>query len=103
MPAYQAYGENDVKLFVLLALVFLWRSINYWSEKREQMQTLTLLRLHMTHPSAVDDFFRSEHCYELTGRAYDILKRDRYFDEQERKKQESARRAVPSNKMDLPG
>ncbi|MDQ2867977.1 MAG: hypothetical protein M3R59_06135 [Verrucomicrobiota bacterium] len=42
---YHAYSENDQKLFILMALLFIWRSINYHGGRRTQLQILTMAKL----------------------------------------------------------
>ena len=92
--AYQAYGSDNVKLFVLLALLFLWRSLKYWNDVRTIVQLRILELLHMAHPTAKKDFFESDHCVrshmDLFDRSYKLLKADGYYDEKKAKADEPA-------------
>jgi hypothetical protein len=66
---------DDLKIVLVLSLVMLWRSINYNADQIKHLQTRTIEWLAMTHPTAKDDFFRSEHCYgsQIRDRVFDLL------------------------------
>lgn len=80
--AYEAYNRDDLKLLLLLAVLFLWRSFNYRGDMRLQLHILTLAALHMANPTAEDDFFGSEHCYnsDIHTRVWELLDKEGYFD-----------------------
>jgi hypothetical protein len=59
-----AYSNENLKLLVVTAIFFVWRSVNYRSERQEQFQTVILSRLHMAQPTAEEDFFKTEHLYD---------------------------------------
>lgn len=65
----------DLKIVLVLLLVMLWRSINYNADQIKHLQARTIEWLTMAHPTAKDDFFRSEHCYgsQTRDRVYDLL------------------------------
>jgi hypothetical protein len=80
--AYQAYVDDDLKLCVLLALLFVWRSIMYHLGQIQQSHQLIMTKLHWINPTTKSDFFKSEHCYDSVkdDRAWKLLKEDGYFD-----------------------
>jgi hypothetical protein len=80
--AYEAYGDDDLKLLVLLGLLFLWRSMVYHLSLSQRSHELIMAKLHWMNPTAESDFFKSEHCYDLAkdDRAWKLLKEDGYFD-----------------------
>ncbi len=86
--AYSAYSEDDLKLFILMALLFMWRSINYRGGRRESVQILTMAKLHMADPTAEERFFESDHCYtsQIRDRVSELLRKDGYFAREEEKK-----------------
>jgi hypothetical protein len=70
---YINWDNLSPKMFLLLLGIFLWRSINsnFYNIRFLQAQTIELHT--MAHPTAIEDFFDSEHCYNPVGRAWDLL------------------------------
>jgi hypothetical protein len=66
---------DDLKIVLVLCLVMLWRSLNYNANQVRLLQTRTIEWLTMAHPTAKDDFFKSERCYgtEIRDRVYKLL------------------------------
>jgi hypothetical protein len=69
---------DDLKLVVVLLLVFIWRSMNRKIGLLEFNQMLMTARLHWAHPTAEWDFFHSEHCFDFeTGeRVRELIRKD---------------------------
>lgn len=70
---------DDLKIVVVLLLVMLWRSISYHSLEIKRLSVRAIELFAFAHPTAKDDFFRSEHCYDtpVEDRIFDLLNKQR--------------------------
>ena len=57
---YRAYDADDLKTLILLALLFVWRSVKYLQGQQRIDHERFVLLWRMTHPDVDETYFTTE-------------------------------------------